>query len=323
MDLIYVKCPFCGEVFKTELKSENTLCNKCSKEFPTQKGSKYYKSIQKIQNDKNKVALGEQYAKVDNLLLKGEFYLDNEDFENALKVYSEALEITTSDYRVYLGFVYTKTRNFTDLDDQSHVEYLKKAIELASTEQKTKIKKIYSTYYKKRKVPKEERDEYMRQENQSRLGRIEELLKDGIPRHFKREKSVKLFLVLLIVSAVIAIPFTVLNLFVSHPAILITAVVFYVLLFASLCYYSSTRAKVKIYNFALDLYDEFNSFEFALDNLNKILKHYEIFCVSYINNETETTLKTHIMILCNLIIEFGGSKVEDFVFSYNYIKKLI
>ena len=77
MSLIDVKCPFCGEVFKAELESENTLCNKCSQTFPTEKGSKYFKSINKIQAEKTKVAMGETYAKVDALLDKGDFYLNN------------------------------------------------------------------------------------------------------------------------------------------------------------------------------------------------------------------------------------------------------
>ena len=116
MSLIDVKCPLCGEVFKAELQNENTLCNKCGQTFPTQKGSKYFKSINKIQAEKTKIAMGETYAKVDTLLDKGKFYLNNEDFELAYSTYMQALDLTTVDYRVYLGLVYATTKNFNDLE---------------------------------------------------------------------------------------------------------------------------------------------------------------------------------------------------------------
>ena len=322
MSLIDVKCPLCGEVFKAELENESTLCGKCGQTFPTQKGSKYYKSINKIQAEKTKIAMGETYAKVDALLDKGEFYLNNEDFESAYTCYMQALDLTTVDYRVYLGLVYATTKNFSDLEDQSHVVYLKKAIENANQKEQDRIRKIYSTYYKKRKIPKEERDDYLTQENQSKLRRIEELLKDGIPTHFKREKTDKIALVFIPFLAVITLVFTVLSLVLKHSAMSFIAMVFLAGTLLLFYYYYTTKTKIKIYNFALDLFDAFNTFDIELESLNKILKAYEIFAISYINNETETTLKRKITDLCYLLTQTKSKKVIDFISAYPYILKL-
>ena len=44
--------------------------------------------------------------------------------------------------------VYVCTKNFTDLKDETHVNYLAKAIEIATPYEKQKIKKLfYFSYY--------------------------------------------------------------------------------------------------------------------------------------------------------------------------------
>ena len=322
MNLIDVKCPLCGEEFKTELNSETTACTKCGQSFPTQKGSKYYKSISKIQAEKTKIAKGETYAKVDTLLDKGDFYLHAEDFENAYSCYMQALDLTTVDYRVYLGLVYATTKNFNDLEDQSHVVFLKKAIENANQQEQARIRKIYSTYYKKRKIPKEERDDYMAQENQSRLNRIESLLKDGIPKHFKREKTAKISLVFTPILAVITILLTVLSLYLKHSALSFVAMTFLAGTLLCFYYYYTTKTKIKIYNFALDLFDAFNDFDIELETLNKILKAYEIFAIAYINDESETTLKRKIADLSYLLTKTKSQKVIEFINGYPFISNI-
>ena len=323
MSLIDVKCPLCGEVFKAELDSENTLCGKCGQTFPTKKGSKYYKSINKIQAEKNKIAMGEIYAKVDSLLDKGDYYINHEDFENAYDTYMQALDLTTVDCRVYLGLVYATTKNFTDLEDQAHVVYLKKAIECASQQEQARIRRIYSTYYKKRKIPKEEREDYLKQENQSKLRRIEKLLKDGIPTHFRREKTVKVALVFIPILAVITVGLIIASLLLKHSGLSFASMA--VLAGTLLCfyYYYTTKTKIKIYNFALDFYDAFESFDIELESLNKILKAYEIFAVSYINNDTETSLKRNISDLCYLISKTNSQTTKEFILNNKFITKLL
>ncbi len=323
MSLIDVKCPFCGENFKAELNSENSVCSKCNKSFPTHQGSKYFKSINKIQAEKTKIAMGETYAKVDALLDKGEFYLNNEDFESAYSCYMQALDLTTVDYRVYLGLVYATTKNFNDLDDQSHVVYLKKAIETANQQEQARIRKIYSTYYKKRKIPKEEREDYLKQENQSKLKRIEELLKDGIPTHFKREKNVKTAFIFIPILSVISITFIILSLSFKYSAFSFVSMAFLALALFSFYYYFTTKTKIRIFNFALDLFDNFNLFNINADSLNKILKLYEIFSISYINNETETSLKVNLSNLVNAIIKSNDNTAINFISKYDFIAKLL
>ena len=87
-------------------------------------------------------------------------------------------------------------------------------------------------------------------------------------------------------------------------------------------YYYTTKTKIKIFNFALDLFDAFEGFDIEVENLNKILKAYEIFAVSYINNDTETSLKRHIADLCYLLTKTQSQKAINFIKNYSYIVNL-
>ena len=109
--LITVKCPFCAYESEQDNQIEMVVCET----FETQKGSKYYKSLKKIEEDDVIVAKGEDYLKVDLLLDKGDFYLKNEDFENAYSVYKEALTLTNVNYKISLGLVCALTENFQKL----------------------------------------------------------------------------------------------------------------------------------------------------------------------------------------------------------------
>ena len=110
--IIKIKCPFCGFNSEHESSIETCVCKKCNQTFNTQKGSKFYKSFEKKVNDNTVVAKGEDYLKVDALIDKGEFYLKNEDFENAYKTFLEALGLTNSNYKIYMGLVSALTLNF-------------------------------------------------------------------------------------------------------------------------------------------------------------------------------------------------------------------
>jgi hypothetical protein len=198
MSKINVKCPHCGHLFTTENISES-VCEKCNNSFPTDKGAKFYNSVIQVERKKIVEAKGETYLKVDRLLDEINYYLDNEDFSKAQELTLEALSLTEVDFRVYMAMVYAKTENFQKLDDTSHTPYLKKAINIATDEQKATLKSEYQEYYQKQKMSSEEFEEYKSQEQEHLKSSLESILKDGIPRHYAREKSVKVYKILTII----------------------------------------------------------------------------------------------------------------------------
>ncbi len=319
MEKITVKCPYCGQVFTTE-NIDVTVCENCKKEFSTNQGAKYFKSLKSIETENQKVALGEAYAKVDLLLEQGEFYLNNEDYENAEKSYLDALKLSTVDYRIYLGMVYVKTKNFEDLKDKTHYEYLENAINFANEEQKEYIKKIYTPYYRKSQIPVEELNEYAEQECEKRFLRIEELLKSGIPANYRAEKAKKIFLILSLSFIIPTLAFGIISFFYESIVFTILGVIFFALECVSTVQYSSTKTKTETYNFLLDFYDEYKKFDFAPNLSVKILKNYEKAVVSALNKDSNLNIRNTLLKIYEDISNYGYEKAVDFFEKYKVLR---
>lgn len=64
--------------------------------------------------------------------------------------------------------VAVKTKNYTDLKDETHKEYVNKAIALADADGKKEIKQIYRPYYLKRRLTDGELAEYHKEEKEAK-----------------------------------------------------------------------------------------------------------------------------------------------------------
>ena len=314
METVNVKCPLCGHEFTTEKGEKTANCPICNGQFLTVQGIKYLKSLEKLASQEKKVALGEMYNKVDVLIDKIEFYLDNEDYENAQTLIDEALEITTTDFRIYLNAVILKTKNFTDLKDTTHLPLLKKALDFATTMQKEQIKKLYEPYYKKCHVPEDELEEYSQQEANSIKERVETILKDGIPKHFAKEKRHKINKVGLILFSTLTAVSLIVSLFFNIIVLDIVTVGLFTLAFIFLTLYLSTVTITKQFNAVLDFYDNYPKFNLKEQAQVRVLKRLEFIAVSYINNEGSNSLGVN---LEKLIEECLKTKNEELI---NYIK---
>ena len=323
MAIIPVKCPFCGQDFKTELESKTTVCENCKKEFEVDQGSKYYKSITKIKNQKKIIATGELYAKVDNILKEAEFYLGEQDYAKAQSLYEQALSLTNVDYRVYLGLVYVKTKSFTDLDDKEHFKFLSKAIECASEIDKEYIKKIYSPYHTKRSIPLEEREEYDKQEEQVRYKKVETLLKDSIPTHLQNEKRLKPFLFLTLCCAFCSLTLLVLGLSIDVMALSISSSAFAILTILFLSNYSNVKSKTFIFNAILDLFDDYDKLNLPSKVGIEFLKELYLTAISVINKDSDLTLKRHLINLLNISASGNLESSKEFFASCPSISKFI
>ena len=318
MSIIPVKCPHCGQDLKVEL-TDISVCTNCGKEFDTDKGSKYYKSIKKLNTENKKVAKAEQYAKVDGILEQADFYLKEKDYASAEKLYKDALFISTVDYRIYLGLVYVKTKTFTDLEDTEHFKYLNEAIECANEEAKEYIRKLYAPYHSKRAIPKEEREEYLKQERDSRYKKVEILLKDSIPKHFERERSLKLLLILFFASLVATATLIALGLWLDIDLLTIASSIFAIISVIVLSSYFTTKSKVALFNAVLDFYDNYPKFNLKEQAQVKVLKRLEFIAVSYINNEGPTAFSLTIE---KLVEECLKNSTEELITYLNSDKVL-
>ncbi len=322
MNKINVKCPYCGELFTTENLNES-VCKKCNQTFSTDKGAKFYKSFIGVERKKAVEAKGEAYLKVDKLLDEINFYLDNEDFLKAEEIAMETLKYTEVDFRVYMAIVYAKTHNFENLKDTTHIPYLQKAISVATEEQKASLKSEYQNFYQKQKMTEEEFEDYNNQKADYLYESLEKILKEGIPRHYEREKSVKVNKILSLVFLSLTVLALVLAIVLENTVLFLIDSVLGVTFLAILLSYITNKEKVNSYNLALDLFDYYKSFNIKTDKNIKILKHYIDYGINYLNNASELSLSPILTSIFKMLLVEDENKVQEFIKNHKYAKKYI
>jgi len=315
-----LKCVVCGEVFEVTEYSNDVKCPKCGRTFPYDRASKYYKTFEKINSQEKKVALGEMYLKVDSLITESDFYLENEDFENAEKKLLEALEITTVDYRVYMGLVKAKTKNFTDLKDKTHFEYLQKAIDNSTEEVKQSIKNQYSNYYQKRNLSQEQLKEITIEQNIQKKKHVEDHLKTGIPKHYGMRKTNKVFNILIPIFSVLFVTFVVLLLLFSDEIIQsifsLCAFAFAISLGIIITTLIQNKRKMAQYDFVLDFYDFLENTSYDEKTNSAILKKLDEYAISYVNNDASINIERNFNELSTLLISFEEIDLQKFISKY-------
>lgn len=323
---IKLKCIVCGADFTSE-KQEEVRCPKCGRTFDFSRASKYAKSFDKILNNEKRVANGEKFLKVDMLLNEANFYIDEEDFENAKKKLDEALELTNTDVRVFMGYVKVFTKNFTDLEDNLHIQYFKDALEIADYNQKKELKKIYMPYYKKRNMTPEEVKEKTEEEVQINKKKVERILKDGIPKHFGLEKTNKAIKIITPIGLVLFVACVVLLFIIKNEiAVNIFSIcgVFFSIVTALLAIsYFNNIKKLAVFNFVLDFYDNYEKFEFSTQEEIEVNKYLEKFGISYLNGETYMSVEKKLSDLLIVINKFENEKFKEFCKGYKIIDKVI
>ena len=321
MTELKMKCPECLHEFEGETQNLITVCPSCGKEINTNQAVKYYQSLKKIENNNQKIAEGEKYLKLNGLLDECQWLIDNGEFDSALATTDIALELSTTDGRVYLMRVYAKTKNFTDFEETSHFSDLKKAIELSTTIEKENIRKIYSPYHKKRNLPKEELNEYENQEADSKLKKVEALLKDGIPKHFSREKSLKILIPLTIAIGACFIVLLILSLIFNNVYLSISMATAFMVAFMLFAISHSTAKRVSFYNAVLDVYDNLNGFEFTPKNKLNLSKILEKFAVGVLNGESLSHVEAVLYETVEILAE--SDKAFDFIKNNKTLSKFI
>jgi hypothetical protein len=222
-----------------------------------------------------------------------------------------------------MAMVYAKTENFQNLEDTSHTPYLKKAISIASDEQKATLKLEYQEYYQKQRMTSEEFEEYKSQEQEHLKSSLESILKDGIPRHYAREKSVKIYGILTIIFAVLSAVALTVSIITENSIIFIATSVLAVAFLFCILSYTSNKERVASYNVALDLFDSYETFNLSVDANIKILKQYINYGVSYLNNSSELSLTPLLSSVIEMLYEEDEINAQKFIENTKNAKKYI
>ncbi len=260
------KCPFCGTELYVKYTKGDGFCPSCKKEFDCEKAVKLYKSVHETAADgEKKVAKGEDYLEVERILERTEFYLKNKRFDEAKGELSAALKLTDSDYRVYFGFVRAETANLTDYKNESHKTWLEKAFNCADTEEKTIIRRLYKEYYQVAGLSEEERLEYKNERNAAKKIKLEEKLKELIPKYMKTARGLNSKLIFGCVLCTLGFAALIFGLFTALDIVSLCGVAALAVACVLIRLYVTDKRQNAMFNATLDLYDAMPSFKLSPD----------------------------------------------------------
>ncbi len=254
METVKGKCLNCGAEIDVQKGATETVCPVCKFKNLTDKAIKYRESFIGKEIGVKK-AHGEKYREITDLYGVIEDLLYENDFEKAEEKISEAISIADGEYKPYWYMVAVKTKNFTDLKDEEHKEYLSKAISLADDDQKAEIKKEYKPYYDKCNFTAEEMATYIAENKSAKKELAEKKLKNLIPENMAKEKTAKSLLILTPIIATVGIAVMIISVVFNFDILSIAGAVLVFASYFTFRYWYSNKYPLKAFNAYLDLYD--------------------------------------------------------------------
>lgn len=316
------RCPLCGSDFFAGETHGETVCPNCGKPVSVVRAKKYFSSI--FDNKEEfKEAHGEDFHREMLLLDEAYGYINAGDYENAEKKIDEAFSLTDSDYKVYMAMVALKTKNYTDLKDDSHLEYINKAIALADSDEKKDIKNTYRPYYRKRQLSDSELSEFKTEEAKYKKSKLESELKKLIPYFDNKQKKQKIYLILFIAFFAIGIGVAAGFLFSDYSYISMIGFAFAVAGFVLFRIWFLNRDTLKGFNALLDLYDALDGVGCMDDTATPVYGCMQKLCDKYRDNESMASMMTDMSSLIDALILLDNDNVNNFLLSSKYFSQFV
>lgn len=317
------KCPNCGAELYVGLEKGTALCTFCKKQFDAEKAVKLYKTLNEQKTDEKKVAKGSDYIEVEHILERAEFYLSKKQFEQAKNELESALELTTTDYRVYFGLVRVETKNLTDYRNKTHEQYLDRAIECADMDEKSVITRLYKDFYQLSKCTDAEIEQYKTEENVAIRSKLEGKLKDLIPGYMKKESSLKKYPFVFASSYAVSAILITLGFIFRYELIFLGAVVLLTIGFIYTRSYLDGKKSVALFNALLDVYDKLDDFYLSVGCMRNILDCMKNCRAVFAEKNSLREQEQNISILVDSLVTSNNDQVLSFTKEHKILSKYI
>lgn len=146
--LTQIKCQNCGANVKIDENNKKFICEYCGSENVLEDTINNVSTVNEYHTTQNivKNIYNNDIADVSDIISKADVFVTLGEFEKAEKMYLQAIDMKPKDYRSWFGIVKVRTKNFSNLEDKSHLDFLEKAKKVADEEQKVAIEKEYEEY---------------------------------------------------------------------------------------------------------------------------------------------------------------------------------
>lgn len=316
------RCPLCGCDFYIDIQSGKATCPSCGKEISAIQALKYYQSVTESP-EIAKEAHGEDYHTVRRLLDEARDLCLLSRFDEAEQKVNEALTLSESDYRVYMAMVEVKTKNYTDLKDESHKPFIDKAISVADAEERAEIKRAYKNYYEKRRFTSEELNKYAEETRKDKHNKLENDLKKLIPLYMTTDKQSPLYLTLTLV------------LFAAGIGLVVAAVVTEILwlsifgivaTFAGYMFFRvwfNNKEQSRAFNAVLDLYDELDKLNLDDERAVSVYKKMSVLAEKFEEKAPVAAMSDAFGELINEIIAIDDDSLNEFMLNNKFFGKMV
>ena len=317
------RCPSCGADLLVESTAKTVVCPSCGEESSATMAIKYYESLHE-NKEEVKEAHGEDYQKLNMVLNELYGLLDMCEFEKAEEKFYEATMYSDTDYRVYMAMVAIKTKNYTDLKDQQHKEYINKAISYADAEAKKDIVRIYKPYYHKTTLTEQELLNYTVEENKIKKKRLEKTLKTMIPEYMSKEKRNKVFLVLFPILLAVGIGLVVLSgIFEPIRWFSIFGAVITIAGYIIFRNWFINRDLLKSFNSILDLYDFIDSKDYNDQVKGNLYTHLQAHADKFADDAPSVSITDDTVKLIDYLIALNDGEMNSFVLNDKYFSQFV
>lgn len=323
LEQISARCPFCGADLAVEKGETKITCPTCNKEVSVSMATKYLESLTSNPAEA-KEAHGENYRKLEFILDEIKGLIQIEEWEKAEEKFYDALDLSDTDYKVFMAMVAIKTKNYTDLKDEEHKEYINKAIACADNEAKKEIVKDYKAYYHKRNLSEEELQTYTEEENAVKKAKLEKSLKSMIPEYMAKEKHNKIFLILFPILILIGIGVVI-------PAIVVEELAWFSIVGAVITIvgylffrvWFTNRDKIKIFNCLLDFYDFVDGKDYNVQTKGVLYAHMQKHADKFFDNSPMVALLDDTSRLIDYVITMRDNDMNKFMLSSKYFSQFV
>ncbi|MCL2370599.1 MAG: tetratricopeptide repeat protein [Firmicutes bacterium] len=144
MALVAAKCTECGAAIEVEETKDAGICSFCGTAFVTQKAINEHHTHVTKHITKN--VFGVDGKSAEDFYANGETFLKLKEWEKAEEAFEQAKTIEPSNYLGWLGLARTATRDFSNINSNTYIEYLDKALAVANNDEKEIINKAFERH---------------------------------------------------------------------------------------------------------------------------------------------------------------------------------
>jgi tetratricopeptide (TPR) repeat protein len=308
---VNAKCPKCNGEYFDESTEGFSVCPHCGNKIDSIRVRKYYSAFHDKAGIKKEVH-GHDYFKFNDYLRVGSHHLEKGEFDSARQAYLSATEMNPADYRAYMGLVAVETKNYTDLKNTTHKQYLQRALAVANDEQKKYIADSYRVYKAKSEMSDEEYKEYLDEKQKDFKSRIKKAIIGFSQVNDASRKKAKLAFIFTWVMIALGLITFVLGYF-FNTILLAVGVVLAFSSYALIIVWQRQRFNDGLYAFLVELFNGLKNFSLSYDQTDMALKFMSSALLSVKNGDPSTNTERIIEGFVEFVLESGCNSAITFI----------